>query len=103
MSKQEQSTYNLQWLLNKVEKKENVKYLFFWGHQPNTDNTVTASCFSQWWHEGFTVDNIYYKTAEHWMMAEKARLFGDIEILEKILIAKSPAEAKQLGRQVRNY
>ncbi|MDH6308922.1 ribA/ribD-fused uncharacterized protein [Dysgonomonas sp. PFB1-18] len=97
------TTYNLQWLLNKVEKKENVKYLFFWGHVPSKDGSVTASCFSQWWHDGFTVDDIYYKTAEHWMMAKKAELFSDTEMLEKILIAKSPAEAKQLGRQVRNF
>lgn len=97
------NTYNLDWLLNKIEKKENVKYLFFWGHQPSKDNSVTASCFSQWWHEGFTVDNIHYKTAEHWMMAKKAVLFDDQEMLEKILIVNSPAEAKQLGRKVRNF
>lgn len=36
------------------------------------------------------------------MMIKKAELFGDMEILEKILMANSPAEAKQLGRQVRN-
>jgi ribA/ribD-fused uncharacterized protein len=97
------NTYNLQWLLNKVEKKENVKYLFFWGHQPSSGGEVTTSCFSQWWHEGSIVDDIYYKTAEHWMMAKKAELFSDTKMLEKILIANSPAEAKQLGRQVRNF
>lgn len=97
------STYNLQWLLNKVEKKENVKYLFFWGHAPSKDGSVTKSCFSQWWQSAFTVDEIRYSTAEHWMMAKKAELFGDKEIIEKILSAKSPAEAKKLGRQVKNF
>lgn len=29
------------------------------------------------------------------MMIKKAELFGDMEILEKILMANSPAEAKQ--------
>jgi ribA/ribD-fused uncharacterized protein len=79
------------------------KFLFFWGHQPSKDGTITKTCFSQWWQSPFIVEGIEYKTAEHWMMAEKARLFGDEEILQKILVCKSPAEAKKLGRKVTNY
>lgn len=97
------NTYNLQWLLNKVERKENVKYLLFWGHTPSKDGTVTKSCFSQWWYSAFTVEGVKYATAEHWMMAKKAELFGHDEMIEKILAAKSPAEAKKLGRKVRNF
>lgn len=97
------NTYNLDWLLNKIEKKENVKYLLFWGHQPSKDGSVTASCFSQWWQSSFVVDKIKYATAEHWMMAKKAELFEDREMLEKILAAESPAEAKKLGRNVNNF
>lgn len=97
------NTYNLQWILNRVNRKENVKYLFFWGHAPSKDGLVTKSCFSQWWQSAFVVDGVKYATAEHWMMAKKAELFGDKEILEKILIAKSPAEAKKLGRNVKNF
>ncbi len=37
------------------------------------------------------------------MMAEKARLFGDSEIREKILRSGSPGAAKQLGREVRGF
>jgi ribA/ribD-fused uncharacterized protein len=37
------------------------------------------------------------------MMAAKARLFGDEEMLAKILTADSPAAAKKLGRQVRGF
>lgn len=97
------NTYNLQWLLDKVEKKETVKYLFFWGHAPSKDRSVTKSCFSQWWQSAFEVDGIRYATAEHWMMAKKAKLFDDKEIVEEILAAKSPAEAKKLGRKVKNF
>ncbi|KAF2512028.1 NADAR family protein [Flavobacterium zhairuonense] len=79
------------------------KFLFFWGHQPSKDGTITKTCFSQWWLSSFKVENVIYKTAEHWMMAKKAELFNDQEILEKILLAESPAEAKKLGREVRNY
>ncbi|MFT4223232.1 NADAR family protein [Dysgonomonas sp.] len=97
------NTYNLQGLLNKVEKKEKVKYLFFWRHTPSKDGSVTGTCFSQWWQSAFTVDGVKYATAEHWMMAKKAQLFGQDAMIEKILAAKSPAEAKKLGRLVRNF
>lgn len=79
------------------------KLLFFWGHQPAKDGTIIKSCFSQWWLSSFEVDKIVYKTAEHWMMVKKAELFKDDAVLEKILKAKSPAEAKKLGREVKNY
>ncbi|WP_431164978.1 NADAR family protein [Tenacibaculum halocynthiae] len=80
-----------------------VKYLFFWGHQPNRDGSIGKSCFSQWWEAEFTVENITYKTAEHYMMAEKARLFNCEGIRQKIIECKSPAAAKKLGRQVENF
>ncbi|KUJ61500.1 hypothetical protein AR687_12525 [Flavobacteriaceae bacterium CRH] len=79
------------------------KYLFFWGHQPSKDGTITKTCFSQWWLSSFEVDKVIYKTAEHWMMAKKAELFNDHEVLEKIIKAHSPAEVKKFGREVKNY
>ena len=79
------------------------KFLFFWGHQPSKDGTITKTCFSQWWKSSFIVNEIEYKTAEHWMMVKKAELFGDKEMAQKILDSKSPAEAKKWGREVRNY
>ena len=62
---------------------EKLKYVFFWGHQPNRDGKLTSSCFSQWWESQFNVEDISYPSAEHWMMAEKAKLFKDQENLEK--------------------
>ncbi len=96
-------TYNLQQLKKDYDSGKKLKFLFFWGHQPHPNGEVTSSCFSQWWVAPFTVDGHSYPTAEHWMMAEKARLFQDDEMLEKILLAQSPAQAKKLGRQVRGF
>lgn len=76
--------------------------VFFWGHQPGRDG-VTASCFSQWYDVGFTVDGRHYPTAEHFMMAQKAALFGDSEIAEQIIVASTPAAVKALGRKVRGF
>ncbi|MGB0870533.1 MAG: NADAR family protein [Flavobacteriales bacterium] len=80
-----------------------VKFLFFWGHKPSLDGQITKSCFSQWWPSPFMVDGIHYKTAEHYMMAEKARLFNNEGIRQQIIHCHSPAEAKKLGRQVTNF
>lgn len=92
--------YSIDTLLADANPK---KYLFFWGHQPAKDGSITKTCFSQWWESDFTVEGITYRSAEHWMMAKKAELFNDNEVLEKIHACASPAEAKKLGREVRNY
>lgn len=79
------------------------KYLLFWGHRPERDGRIGAGALSQWWPARFTVDGVTYPTAEHWMMAGKARLFGDEEIVPRILKSRTPAEAKKLGRLVRGF
>lgn len=96
-------TYSTAWLLAEIEQERRAKYLLFWGHQPSKDGTITKSCLSQWWETSFVVAGIAYRSAEHWMMAEKARLFGDEQILAQILAAKSPAETKKLGRQIHDF
>jgi len=95
--------YNIEQLIENQSAGKSNNFLFFWGHQASKDGSITKTCFSQWWLSPFTTDGIEYPTAEHWMMAKKAVLFEDNEILAKILQVKSPAEAKKLGRKVRNY
>ena len=80
-----------------------LKYLCFWGHQPNRDGIITKTCFSQWFEIGFDIDGVHYPTAEHYMMAEKARLFADRPTLQKILAVQHPRAAKELGREVRGF
>lgn len=79
------------------------KYVFFWGHTPAHPGSIDKSCFSQWFGAPFTVDGDHYPTAEHFMMAEKARLFDDEATRRKILAASSPAQAKKLGREVKGF
>lgn len=90
-------------LVSRASAGERVKYLLFWGHRPRSDGRIGASCLSQWWPSPFTVDGVTYASAEHWMMAGKARLFGDAEAAERAVAAKSPAEAKKVGRLVRGF
>lgn len=66
-------------------------FVFFW---------ETVSVFSQWHKSRFTVDGVEYDTAEKFMMAGKARLFGDSVALGKILASSSAREIKAYGRGV---
>jgi ribA/ribD-fused uncharacterized protein len=90
-------------LLRAVRSGLRPKYLFFWGHKPLPNGEIGKSCLSQWWPAPFSVNGVIYPTAEHFMMAEKARLFGDENVREQVLKAGSPQTAKQLGRQVKNF
>ncbi|MFD0308525.1 NADAR family protein [Streptomyces sp. NPDC127119] len=90
-------------LVSAVRAGAKVKYLHFWGHRPRADGRIGSSCLSQWWPSPFTVDGVEYRTAEHWMMACKARLFGDAEAERRALDASDPALAKKAGRLVRGF
>ncbi|MCB9765483.1 MAG: NADAR family protein [Alphaproteobacteria bacterium] len=94
---------NLYDLRDAVNAGQSFDYLLFWGHRPSKDGRIHSSCLSQWWPARFVVDGVAYATAEHFMMAGKARLFGDDEMLARILEAPSPAAAKKLGRKVRGF
>ncbi|HSH03235.1 MAG TPA: NADAR family protein [Anaerolineae bacterium] len=94
---------NMAELLAAHERGERFEYIFFWGHQPRPDGEIGKSCLSQWWPAEFEMDGVRYGTAEHYMMAAKARLFNDPVRLEQILAAEHPEQVKKLGRQVEGF
>ena len=73
---------------------ETSDFVFFW---------QTPAVFCQWTPSTFVIDGVSYSCAEQYMMAEKARLFGDEQVLEEILAADSPRDHKRLGRKVAGY
>lgn len=82
---------------------EKFEYLLFWGHRPSPKGNITSSCFSQWWKCEFVVENQKYSSMEQYMMAEKARLFKDEEVLQEILNIDDPGRIKSLGRKVKKF
>ena len=80
-----------------------MKFLFFWGHQPERDGSIGKGCLSQWWPCTFTVDGRSFASAEHYMMWRKALLFDDASTAARVLGASSPGAAKALGRQVSGF
>jgi ribA/ribD-fused uncharacterized protein len=77
--------------------------LLFWGHRPPAGGGVGRGCLSQWYPAPFTVDGKRYATAEHAMMAGKARLFGDAEAERLVFASDDPSMAKRAGRRVRGF
>lgn len=75
--------------------------LLFYGHK--VTDPVTETCLSQWYPCQFEVDSVKYTSAEQYMMAEKARLFGNDIIRSEILDTTDPRKCKALGRAVTNF
>lgn len=73
-------------------EKYNGNFAFFYGGP-----------FSQWASCAFTVDSVEYNCAEQYMMATKARLFGDWLALEAIMATTNPSAQKAVGRRVKGF
>ena len=88
-----------EWLMK--HRDEMPEILLFYGHK--TTDEITEMCLSQWYPCEFEAEGTKYTSAEQYMMAEKARPFGDEEIRTQILKTSDPAICKKLGRKVRNF
>jgi ribA/ribD-fused uncharacterized protein len=86
-----------------VEAGMVFRYRLFYGHAASADGALSDSVFSQFWPCRLTVDGQSYTSAEQFMMAGKARLFGDRESLAAILATHEPPACKALGRKVRGF
>lgn len=79
---------------------EEMPILFF-GPTPKEDSSQN---FSNQSAHPITVDDVQYKTVEHFIQAQKAKLFGDektyTEILKK---AKTPSSAKKMGGKIEGF
>lgn len=87
----------------RVAGGERFAWLHFWGHRGRADGAPSKACLSQWFPSPFAIDGLRYATAEHWMMAGKARLFDDADALAKVLASDDPDAAKAAGRAVRGF
>lgn len=69
------------------------EFEFFWGGH-----------YSQWAASPFYYDGHYFPTAEHFMMWQKAKCFGDEMRADMILDPTAgPDQVKAIGRKVENY
>jgi len=89
-------------LLIALGQGQEFDYLPFWGPELRA-GCLSPGVFCQWYEAPFVLDEVRYPTCEHYMMAQKAYLFGDMVVQRQILATRQPAQAKLLGRQVRGF
>ncbi len=77
------------------------KYVFFFSYKDIFSNHY--SCPRPFFLPKHKVVGAKFHTVEHFMMYEKAILFGDHNIAVDIANAGHPQEAKLLGRKVKNF
>lgn len=94
---------DLQALRARVATGERFRYLCFWGHRSPSDGRASKACLSQWYPAPFEIEGLRYATAEHWMMAAKARLFADDTALARVFANDDPGAAKAAGRSVAGF
>ena len=56
--------------------------------------------FSQWHPSVFTINDVTFTCAEQYMMYEKAMVFEDYDVVDKIMETSNPSEHKMFGRMV---
>ena len=94
--------YNKSNLISSGRSFKREDFIFFWGHTDRASG-VGHSCLSQWYMSQFVVNDVCYCCAEQYMMAEKARIFGDETVLHQIMTSDSQMVIKKLGRMVKNF
>ena len=94
--------YDIQNIIKRYDLGDPLEFVFFWGHHGKPDR-MTKACFSQWYPASFKVEGVVYHCAEQYMMAEKARVFEDLDTRAKIMQSPTPKEIKALGREVQNF
>lgn len=99
----DKAKYSLEMIRDQHRFIQKLDYLFFWGHQPSHDGSISKSCLSQWWKAEFKVEINKYCCMEQYMMFQKAKLFNDNKIAELIMKSDDPKEIKELGRKVSNF
>lgn len=72
--------------------RQTENYILFWN-----------GIYSQWYQAPMTIDGVTYNCCEQYMMHQKALLFSDFEVAEKIMKADHPRDQKQLGREVKGF
>lgn len=70
------------------------EFVFFWGDK---------DIYSNFYYAPFKHQDILFQTSEHAIMYRKAKLFGEHEVASRVLQAKTPKRAKELGRSIKAF
>lgn len=82
-----------------MEDIELAAYVFF---AEAEQGEINASCMNMKYIAPFDVGEDHYVSAEHYYLAEKAKIAGDFKSRELIKKATEPAEFRMLEREIEN-
>ncbi|MNK57198.1 hypothetical protein D3C87_762510 [compost metagenome] len=74
-------------------------YVFFYSDKSGPE----LATLSQFYPCNFTIAGIQFNCAEQYMMYKKAKTFGDMKAMERILKMSDPKKIKAEGRKVKNF
>lgn len=92
--------YSLEQVRKEQHTEKMPQYCMFWKAQRDS---IGKGCFSQWQMTPFFSVIHHFNCMEQYMMYQKAKLFGDAEIMQQILSCNDPRKIKALGQKVKNF
>lgn len=59
--------------------------------------------FHGWFPAHFTLLGKHFPTIEHYIIWQKARFFGDVELAEQALCIRNPVKLRRMGQKIRGF
>ena len=95
--------YDLAWLKQRYDSGAQPEFFFFAASPAGTREMSLRSVLTQWYPSAFSVQGDQYASAAHWMMVQKAKLFGDHAAATELLEMQSDDHIRQRGRQIDGF
>lgn len=94
--------YDVDWLRYEYDRGTSPSFLFFYEptRNPDPDGRMVLS---QWYPSAFSVSGEGYIHAAHWMMVQKARLFGDQPAVSALLASTNDSDIRDRGRHINGF
>ncbi len=93
---------NKQQLIDFLAQGNHLDYVFFGGEGLDQQEDARR-CFSQWYMAGFEVEGHRFVNSAHYVMAAKAKLFGDDQAYQNLLGVSSAEDIQTLGRSIQGF
>ena len=95
--------YDLTWLKQQYDSGSHPEFLFFYEIPAVPASASAQMMLPQWYPCSFSVQGDQYLHAAHWMMVQKAKLFGDGESATSLLTLKDDTAIKSRGRHITGF
>ncbi|MGC3946558.1 MAG: NADAR family protein [Chryseolinea sp.] len=95
--------YDLAWLKRQYDGGDRPEFLFFADGPIDPGEKSSLAILTQWFPSPFQVNSDQYHHAAHWMMVQKARLFGDRTAEKELLVLRGNDEIGTRGKQIAGF